>query len=243
MCSTLKEVVIKGCRWLLISTILLLSVFLVLQVKQSPGSYKMLDLDESGGPLISFNTFAMKSQEELLSNPWVTELRDLVRRYNKGNEVAVVLATFNYVESILNWLISACVRCIPPIDNVIILCLDQKIFDLLSGRNIPSVYIDPNSMMNITLFVSKHFKYYIALRLATVRILNSWGYDVVQYDSDAIILKNPQELFRQHRDSDIVSAAGMHPRNLSETWGFTTNGGTILYRSSPRTGKINLETG
>ena len=40
--------------------------------------------------------------------------------------------------------------------------------------------------------------------------VTSWGYDVVQYDADALILNNPSELFERHPDSDIVASRARH---------------------------------
>ena len=195
---------------------------------------------EDGTPLILFSKFAMKSDEELLNNTWMAPLKELSRRVNTDNQVTLVFSTSSYTESMLNWLIAAQVRCEPPITNVIVICYDRELFNILNPRNIPSVYIDSNSLLDTKKFLKKFKTYVRMLRLVTVRFMNSWGYDVVQIDTDAIVLKNPQELFAQHQESDIVSAAGLFPGKELRRWGVAVCTGFILFRSTPRTGNVAI---
>ena len=188
-------------------------------------------------PLHFFHNEIVKGTEELLNTEWVTRLRALLGKLNMKNQAKFMIANSDYLESALNWLVAAQVRLNPPIQNVIVLCLDHDVFDILDRRDIPSVFVDPSTIANTTVLGKMHYRYTVwMVRLVVFRLVNYWGYDVMSYDSDAVILKNPAELFEQYRYSDVISSAGKYPFRLGRKWGFTVCMGIILFRSSPRTG-------
>ena len=184
-----------------------------------------------------FHKKVIKSTGELLNTEWVTRLKPLVGKLHVKNQIAFVFANSDYLESVLNWLIAAKVRLNPPILNIIVLCLDRDVFDALDHREIPSVFVDPSTIANTNVLRKMKYTQTVWLaRLVVFRLVNYWGYDVISYDSDAIIMKNPAELFEHNQYSDIVSSAGNFPHELGKLWGFTVCMGVILIRSSPRTG-------
>ena len=73
------------------------------------------------------------------------------------------------------------------------------------------------------------------IRSIILRLINYWGYDVATYDSDAVVLKNPQTLFDNYTH-DILSSASTYPEAAAKVWGFTLCAGAILYRASSATG-------
>lgn len=181
-----------------------------------------------------FSLEAVKSTEEILSNAWVTPLQQLLKKVHSRNQVSIVFSNSNYLESLLNWLIVAKVRLSQPITNVLVICLDKYVFSVLSQRKIPSVYINPSTAVNRTKLSFQQTIWMI--RFVVFRLINYWGYDLVSYDSDAIIMKNPRELFEQHQSSDIVGSAGKFPHSVGKEWGFTVCLGVVMFRSTPRTG-------
>ena len=74
------------------------------------------------------------------------------------------------------------------------------------------------------------------VRLAVLRLINHYGYDVVNYDCDAIPLKNLGPVFNKYKDADIVGTFGKGPSILYEKWGVTLNVGVMLLQSNSRTG-------
>ena len=172
-----------------------------------------------------------------LQNPWVVPLRELVKKLNVDSQVGLLFSTYSYLNITLNWLIAAKVRCKPPVTNVIVVCYDMRTQNFLMEREIPSVFINPN-----TLLPGRKGKFTFATRLIVMMIVTFWGYDVVQYDADALILKNPRELFARHPDSDIVaSAARGWPPAVVKKWGFVACMGVVLFRSTPKIGKLLLK--
>ena len=188
--------------------------------------------------LITFNTFATRTDEQLLSSAWVGPLRQLLREVNLNNQVMLMFTSQVYTENSLNWLVSARVRTEPPVTNAIVMCYDQEVFDLIHTRGISSILIEPKSLVDVKTI--KFRNYLRVLRLIVLRLVNHWGYDVVQIDADAIVLKNPQELLQQHPHSDIVSSAGTYPHEQLEAWKLTLCTGFILIRSTPKTGTSKL---
>ena len=68
-----------------------------------------------------FNNVAMKSP---LNDEWVFELKHMLS--TMGKKVTVVFASFNYLASVLNWLVAAEARLKPPLTDIIVFCLDKK---------------------------------------------------------------------------------------------------------------------
>ena len=196
--------------------------------------------EQSRPPLHLFNDEVIRSPEEILSSTWLKQLRSLLRTVNIAGQVSITFANYGYIESLLNWLVVAQVRIKPPILNVIVVCLDEEVFRVLDERDIPSVYISPHAVTrNSSILEEKKFASTVWLmRFVIYRLINYFGYDVVSYDTDAIVMKNPQPVFNEHRNSDIVSSAGTFPFKLGKRWGFTMCMGVIMFRSSPKTGKI-----
>jgi hypothetical protein len=182
-----------------------------------------------------FNKIAIKSTESILRSSWVTKLRDKLREVQSQNQVTVVFANSDYLESLLNWLIAAKVRLPQPVTNELVVCLDRDIFNVLNRRDIPSLYIQPSTVVDKTKLSSQQMVWMV--RLVVFRLINYWGFDVASYDSDTVIMKNPQELFERHLSSDIVGSSGKFPHALGKKWGFTLCMGVILFRSTPRTGR------
>lgn len=180
----------------------------------------------------------VRNGDEILNSTWVSELQHMLRVPGVGKQVSVIFGDSIYLDGVLNWLIAAKVRLQPPLKNVIVCCLDRKVFSILDQRKIPSIHIDPNSVFNN--HTKLKFQDVWIIRLIVYRLINHFGHDVVSYDSDAIVLRNPQKLFEEHHYSDIVSSAGIRPRTLSSVWGFTACMGVILFRSTPQTGITTL---
>ena len=201
-------------------------------------THKATDSLQPTAELRFFNGYLVKSPQEILSSPWVAKLQELLRTVSISRQVAITFANFDYLESLLNWLLQAQVRLKPPVRNIIVACLDEKIFNALVERDIPVFYVNPETVArNFSALTNRGYRYAVwATRCVLYRLVNYFGYDVISYDTDAILLKNPQPLFDRYKDSDIISSAGSYPFRLSAEWGFTLCMGVIMFRSSSRTG-------
>ena len=204
------------------------------------------------GTLLFAHGEAMKSYQSIMGASWVFSLQSLLNKMNKHqasfagtstsiwkhvppqNQVTVVVGNTNYTLSLLNWLVSAFIKTTPPLENVIVVCLDKMLYMLLNKKEIPSVFVDPETIIRGRMQTrSSHIW---ITRCAVYRLLNQWGYDVITYDTDAIVLKNLQPILDAHLDSDIVASSGIYPFQLGVRWGLTLCMGVILIRSTSNTG-------
>lgn len=186
---------------------------------------------------------AVKPPSSVMKSPWVSTLRNLLnekfqlsqQQVPQRKQVTVVVSNTNYTLSLLNWLVAALIKTSPPLENVIVVSLDETLQALLERKEITSVYINPETVISGEMQTrSSHIW---ITRCAVYRLLNHWGYDVMAYDTDATVLKNLQPILDAHSGSDIVASAGSYPFQLGHKWGLTLCMGVILIKSSRNTGE------
>ena len=68
--------------------------------------------------------------------------------------------------------------------------------------------------------------------------MSHWNYDVVMYDSDAVVLKDPQSLFDSYPRVGLIGSTGKGPESIGRIWGRTICTGVLLMRSSPALGRL-----
>ena len=176
---------------------------------------------------------------ELTTKPWFTELKKYLSNMSpKVAPVGVVTSDFKFRQILINWLINALVRVSPPVENVIVFSLDEPLHDILKTRGIPCVYIPPEDFMNPRVHLYRHlaFTHVMVMRLTVMRLINHWGFDAINYDSDAIVLKNLAAVFEQYKESDVITSSGKYPKEVRDMWGVTACAGLWMARSSQRTG-------
>ena len=176
----------------------------------------------------------------VLQSEWVHSLQEyLITLGTSSKQVSIVTANWEHEVVLLNWLISAFLVARPPVENVLVLSLSRKLYELLKSKNIPVIFIDPPAIIGSSAahIIRTAFTQVHIVRLSLFRLLNHWGYDVVMYDSDAIPLKNPQPLFDKYPEASLIGSAGRGPENIMAVWGRTICTGVLLLRSSSVMGK------
>ena len=182
---------------------------------------------------------AFRHTADILASVWVKQLKDHLGSITHPKRVTLTVASADFTGKLLNWLISALVIAKPPLENIIVVSFDENLHKLLKSRGIMSLFVPYRSVLLKPNGIGIGQVW--MTRMAVIRLINHWGYDVQQFDNDAIILKNPQPLFDQFPDSDVVGSRAMLPLELGKgPWGFTVCMGAILFRSTPRTGKFAL---
>lgn len=176
-----------------------------------------------------------KPTQKILSANWVHELKDYLHSIHPARSLTITVATKSFIPNLLNWLIAAYRLAEPPMDHVLVLAFDKAVFSLLSARKIPCVYVPYSSVLKK---LKKGVSTVWMTRLAVIRLLNHWGYDVLQLDTDAVPLRNPHLLFDGYSDYDLVGARGVLPFELGHgPWGFTLCMGAALLRGTQRMGE------
>ena len=177
-----------------------------------------------------------KADGFLLKSRWVLQLQNFLSTV-EGNQVSLVTANQEHQDVVLNWLISAYTVASPPLKNILVLTLDKPLHDLLQARGIATMHISPGMIIEPSAGITRAFSQVHIVRLTVVRLINHYGYDLVNYDSDAILLKNPQIYFEKHKHADMIGTFGKGPMGLFKEWGVTLNTGVLLFRSNQAIGK------
>ena len=185
-------------------------------------------------------------EDDILSLSWVKELYQILNETNSSAstlspQINLVVADKKCVDLLLNWLIASLVRLSEPLRNVVVLGLDQEVCKLIKPRNISCIHSNPMTFMRSQM--SKDFRFqpvYSApqTRLLVARLVSYWRYSFASYDTDALVLRNPQPLYERYRDVNVIAGASVHwPQWAGELWGFSMCLGAFMIRSSPETGK------
>ncbi|CAH1801478.1 unnamed protein product [Owenia fusiformis] len=162
----------------------------------------------------------------------------------KGKTVHTIALTRDYIMAFLNWLIVAQFFTTPPINNILIVTTDCYVYTFLVKKGIPVVFLHVYDILIYPFTPRKVRKVgkqtHWIVRLHTWRIINILGYNVMSYDLDSLPLRNPEILFEEYPDADIIGqAVGNYPHQVRDAWMFfTLNMGTIFIRNTPGTEKV-----
>ena len=184
---------------------------------------------------------ATLSPKELLQQQWVSELQQILVKIPQGlAPVSITSVDYKFREVLINWLVAAMTQAHPPLTHIIVFSLDQPLCKLLKRRNINCIFVAPKAFLTqkaIThLNMHAAFSEVMVLRLTAMRLMNHWGYDTANYDTDAIVLKSPESLYLKYSNSHLIGSHGKFPRVLGRKWGTTVCCGVFLTKSSPHTG-------
>lgn len=177
------------------------------------------------------------TKQHALQSGWVEDLKLLLKTLST-TRLSIVTASQEHKVVVLNWLISALVKIKPPLENVLVLAVSSSLYEYLKSRGIAVIYVDPMSLISsqaVETFDSIFAQIHV-VRLTVFRLINHWGYDVVMYDSDAVLLRNTQPLFDMYPGADLIGSAGVGPEKLNSLWGRTLCTGVLLLRATARTG-------
>ncbi|CAH1798561.1 unnamed protein product [Owenia fusiformis] len=170
--------------------------------------------------------------EKIIHTDFYKNLSKISRKWNE-KRVNTLTLTGPYLAQIFNWLVSAHLRLKEPIGTTLLVTPDKKLKHFLDNRNIDCIWVDTSEFMPSLLSEDCNFPKCIwHIRLMVWRSLNHLGFDVVNYDSDALPLLNPNPLFNMFPKSDIIGAKGNKKGVISQTWTLALNMGCVLFKSS-----------
>lgn len=180
------------------------------------------------------------SSRDIYKRKWVKDLQHFLQYfYDPAYPVTLVSTNQLFIESVINWLIHSLVVLKSPLKNVLVLTMDEDVYEFLRNRSINTICVPAAHNVNI----NKPKKLMLmvrveAARLLVLRMLNHWGIDVINYDNDAIVLKNPQPLLDTFRSYDVIGSEGFMPYEIHEKWGVTLCFGFFLLRATLATSKL-----
>ena len=179
----------------------------------------------------------MKPIADIDRTHWIHELRLYLNTYNLTIPISLVTSNTKYTDVLLNWLVSATVRSDIPLESILVLSLDHTLHYLLSSKGIHSILVPTAGIFVRSAKFSSDFEHVMMLRLSVMRVINHFGADVIMYDTDAVILKDPQPLYDVLSNEDIIGSVGKIPYDLATEWGITICIGVVLVKSSEKTGE------
>ena len=186
-------------------------------------------------PLPSIN----RPAAELLTSSWAVQLKKRLEElsFKSGSRQIVTTvyrgSTISHIGSLINWLVSALVKTSPPLQNIVVFWLDDRPCELLKEKMVVECF---EIAIGKLIFPEKSSHHIWDSRLTLIRLLNFWGFDVVVFDMDAIVVKNLKPIFDSFSESGIIASTGEYPFSLNGTWGMTMCMGCILFRSTKQTG-------
>ena len=181
---------------------------------------------------------AIKPLQEVLHSDWLKDLRATLHTMT-SKQLTMVTSNLQYRDVLLNWLISAVIRGKIPLENILVISMDESVHRILQPKGVKSVLVTPRSFLTEAVRGMGTFPEVMMTRLGIIRLLNHWGFDVINYDTDAILLRDPQPIFDRLSKSGIIGTFGKFPQNLKQEWGITLCTAVLAVRSSQQTGKKN----
>lgn len=177
---------------------------------------------------------------KMAKTQWVMDLANLMAKKSKEMTIFAVTVNEGYKESLFNWLISAILKGGVSLDRILVISLDVSIEKFLNHHNISCVFVPIQSLFDSarSRYLIDNYGLVMFTRVSVIRLLNHWGYSVVNVDTDALILRDPQPLFDKYPSSSIVASSGTQPRTLYSVWNTTICNGLILLRSNQEMGKL-----
>ena len=191
-------------------------------------------------------TFPRQSQTKplnvVLKLQWVQELKSILTSSILStciSPVSVVAADSKYLDVLLNWLLFA-MKAQIPMDTIVIVSFDKTLYNFLKMRSFTTIYVDAETLFDGSILSHRYAKI-LMIRMSVVRLINHFGHDVIHYDPDAILLKDPWPLFYDHNcESDIIAGRGTYPFDINKEFGVTMCMGSAFFRCSPATGMHNI---
>ena len=242
---------IRRCRLLLL-TIIILSFLVVLYICVH---YLMLPNIDSVNRYVSisirpgFNikppfSFpepnVIKPVEEVVHMRWLLELVDILAD-RTSKRIYLLTCDMKHYGSLLNWLVAAYVNTEIELRDILVISSDKTLYKILKSRKISTIYVE---MRDLIRHYSIHYwtrhgatSDVVITKMAIVRLILHFGFDVVVFDVDAIPLRDPHALFSSFHGSDIISAHALEDHAQSYKWSLCF--GFVLFKSTPRVGKFS----
>ena len=172
-----------------------------------------------------------------MDTKWVCDLYHEVKQM-QSKQLTLLICSKDYLEVLVNWLAQAVLHAHHPVDSILIIATDSFTQDVMHHKGIHSVFISVDAVVYLKGLSRKIEPIWIT-KLSVIRLLNHWNYNVLAFDTDALMMKDVQPLLDKFSTSDIVSSTSKHPLECFRKWKVPTmNVGAILYKSSPATGSF-----
>ena len=175
--------------------------------------------------------------EDLMEYNWYKTLETFLFKSPK-KEIVLLSSNTDFLPVLLNWLAAFKSNTNSTLEEVLILAMDSEIHELLVYKGFNSIRIRDEDIFVPNIRLVTPFSHIWIKRCTVARIANHYGYDVMMFDLDAVVLKDIASLMAENIGAaDIVGSKGKYPFALGQQWGFTLCMGVVLFRSTDGTGQ------
>lgn len=169
-----------------------------------------------------------------MDTEWICNLYQKVQQLEE-RQVTLLVCNEDYLDVLINWLAHAILYAFYPTKSILIIAFDYFTHQTLQNKGFHSVYILPEAVAKTN--TNDTVANIWVARVTIARLLNYWNYSVLEFDSDAIMIKNIQPILNKFNNSDIIASAGKYPHYINKKWRAPTICmGVILIKCSPATG-------
>ncbi|CAH1776484.1 unnamed protein product, partial [Owenia fusiformis] len=190
--------------------------------------------------IIPFENF-FKPFSELKHTRFFSELRNKLELFPTKMIYSIGI-TYNYIPSLINWILIARQLCVPPIGEILVYSRDIEVCEFLNVKNINVIclHYDVDELRSYDDVTMKFNNDKISRQMMWItrvllwRLVNYFGYDIVTFDTDALPLQNPSVVFDRFPNADLIgSQSARVPGYLYAFWQLNPiNMGMVLMRSS-----------
>ena len=169
---------------------------------------------------------------------WVQDLYRIT--HQSGPQITLLMCNKQYLSVLINWLAYTALQALLVVKDTVILSLDNTTHQVLKQKGFNSVLVPRDSIIRPYANIAYISAAWVT-RLTVIRVLNSFKYDVLSIDSDAMILKDMRPLFENFPAADIIASSGTWPFSLHNKWkGPTLCMGVSLFKATKGTGTCIL---
>ena len=186
-----------------------------------------------------------RSVETIQKEPWFKELKTFLLNSVPKSPIVLVASDSDFQDALLNWLISALLRQTEPVTNILVLTYSPSFCVFINSKKIVNcISVLPGSLSANSVYMRKEktgMFPLLLIRVFVMRLLTYWGYNVANFDTDAILLKNPIPVFQspEFSNSDVIGTfGGLFPQALHDKWGVVLCMGAIFLRSTSHTERL-----
>ena len=140
-----------------------------------------------------------------------------------------------YLAVLINWLAYTAKREFLTVKDTVILSRDYITHKTFMHKGFQSVFVPIHAIIQPGSKI-KDLKAGWITRITAIHVLNSWNFNVLVIDGDAMILKDMRPLFEQFKTADIVAAPDIYPRQLYDMWKTTLCMGVALFKGTKAIG-------
>ena len=165
---------------------------------------------------------------------WVQDLYQIT--HQAGPQITLLMCNKHYLSVVINWLAYTALQALLSVKDIVILSLDNATHQVFKHKGFNSVLVPKHSIIQPN-FNIKQLSAAWVTRLMVIRLLNSWKYNVLLIDSDAMIIKDIRPLFENFPTADIIASSGTWPFDLHDEWkGPTLCMGVSFFKATKGTG-------